>query len=79
MKPVLSNKEEAGNPDWLQRAVHHQREGEFDAAAKAYHKALLKATGLADKKGNNISQPDELKKWKRRRGTVMKRLGLEES
>lgn len=134
MKPVHKNKHSDAETDWLQLAVQHEREGEFDAAAKAYHKflsahpynieiydklmrlhrdlkeyekelavinkaihifekrykerkpsynpkitslskALLKATGLADPKGNNVYQPPELVKWNKRKLTVLKRLG----
>ncbi len=36
--------------------------------------ALLKATGLADKKGNKVYEPGPLSRWKKRRGTVEARL-----
>ena len=123
--------------DWLQVAIHHEREGEFPKAVAAYHKhlklhphdvdiynklmrihrdlkeyekelkvinqaikvfekrqkdlkpaynksvttiskKLLKATGLADEKGNNVYQSPELVRWKKRKATVMKRLGIGE-
>jgi tetratricopeptide (TPR) repeat protein len=35
-------------------------------------KALSKATGLSDKKGNNIYQPNELARWKKRKTSVLK-------
>lgn len=128
---VVHNKE--SETDWLEKAVYHEREGEFEEAVKAYHKflgiqpynvevynklmrihrdlkeykkeldvinkairvfekhykekkpsynqkvtslskALLKATGLADKKGNNLYQPPEIARWKKRKETVEKRL-----
>jgi tetratricopeptide (TPR) repeat protein len=134
MKLVHHNKDNQPETNWLEAAIHHEREGEFDMAVKAYHKlleihphkaeiynklmrihrdlkqydkeltvinkaiksfekyykdqkpsynpkitslskALLKATGLADKKGNNIYQPAELARWKKRKITVEKRLG----
>src|SRR5689334_2820817 len=37
-------------------------------------KALLKATGLADNKGNNIYEPGELMRWKKRRDLLLKKL-----
>ena len=37
-------------------------------------KALQKATGLTDKKGNNIYQPEPLARWEKRKMTVMNRL-----
>jgi tetratricopeptide (TPR) repeat protein len=40
----------------------------------ALSRALLKATGLGDKKGNSIYQPGELTKWKRRKDLLGKRL-----
>jgi tetratricopeptide (TPR) repeat protein len=36
--------------------------------------ALLKATGLADKKGNSVYEPGPLARWKKRKMAVMKRL-----
>lgn len=122
--------------NYLQLAIHHEREGEFPQAVSAYHKLLkehphdadiynklmrihrdlkeyekelkvinqaikvfekrqkelkpaynksittiskklLKATGLADEKGNNLYQPPELARWKKRKATVMKKLGLD--
>jgi len=36
---------------------------------------LLKATGLADKKGNPIFEREPLGRWKKRRKTVEKKLG----
>lgn len=136
MKVAHHNK--GSKTDWLDAAVHHEREGEFEEAIKAYQKflviqpynvevynkmmriyrdlkeykkeldvinkaiktfekhykerqpsynqkvaslskALLKATGLADKKGNNLYQPPELARWKKRRETVEKRLGKKSS
>ena len=119
--------------DWINIAIHHEREGEFDEAVKAYHrflsthpynievydklmrlhrdlkqykeelaiidkairnlekhykerkssysqkvtsisKALLKATGLVDKKGKNLYEPPELVRWEKRKSAVEKRL-----
>jgi tetratricopeptide (TPR) repeat protein len=41
-------------------------------------KALQKATGLTDKKGKEVYQPDPLARWKKRKMTVMKRLKKQE-
>ena len=37
-------------------------------------KALSKAMGLSDKKGNSLYEMGELAKWKRRKQTVLKKL-----
>jgi len=37
-------------------------------------RALLKATGLADKKGDSIYLPGELARWKRRKALVQKKI-----
>lgn len=36
-------------------------------------KVLLKATGLADKKGNNLYEPGDLSKWRKRKTLLLKR------
>jgi tetratricopeptide (TPR) repeat protein len=136
MKVAHHNKDT--ETDWLEKAVYHEREGEFEEAIKAYQKflaiqphnadvynkmmriyrdlkeykkelaviikaisvfekyykdrkpaynqkvasiskALLKATGLADNKGNNLYQPPEITRWKKRKATVEKRLGKKSS
>lgn len=46
----------------------------YNKKVTSISKALLKATGLADKKGNSIYQPGELTKWKKRKELLMKRL-----
>lgn len=46
----------------------------FNKKITALSKALLKATGLADKKGNNSWQTTELVRWKKRKLIVLKRL-----
>ena len=135
MRVAHHNKDFLSGADLLTKAVHHEREGEFDATVKTYHKflkqhphsveiydkimrihrdlkeyekelavidkaikvfekyhkdlkpvynktvtmlskKLLKATGLADEKGRNVYQPAEIARWKKRRNTVRKRLGL---
>ncbi len=37
-------------------------------------RSLLKATGLADKKGNNLYEPGELSRWKKRKDLLLKKL-----
>ena len=56
-------------------------EEKFNTDKKTYNKriaalsrSLSKATGLLDKKGNNLYEPGELAKWKRRRDTLLKKL-----
>ncbi len=46
----------------------------FDKKVTALSKALLKATGLADKKGNNMYEYGELSKWRKRKALVMKKI-----
>ena len=46
----------------------------FDRKVVLISKKLLKATGLADKKGENIYQLGELARWKKRKTLVEKRL-----
>jgi tetratricopeptide (TPR) repeat protein len=36
--------------------------------------AILKATGLSDKKGNSLYEPEPLGRWKKRKSIVLKRL-----
>lgn len=49
----------------------------YNPRIKALSKALSKATGLADKKGNSLYEKGELAKWKRRKATVLKKLKAE--
>jgi DNA-binding SARP family transcriptional activator len=49
----------------------------YNPRIKALSKALAKATGLTDKKGNSLYEKGELAKWKRRKATVMKKLKAE--
>lgn len=46
----------------------------FNKKVAALSKALLKATGLADKKGNNLYEPGELAKWRKRKVIVSKKI-----
>jgi len=55
-------------------AAEKKRQPKYNAKVHSLSKALLKATGLADEKGRNIYQSPELKRWKKRRETVMKKL-----
>jgi tetratricopeptide (TPR) repeat protein len=51
-----------------------KKQPDFNQKVLSISKKLLKATGLADKKGNNIYLPGELAKWKKRKELVMKRV-----
>jgi hypothetical protein len=55
-------------------AIFKKRQPTYGQKVKALSKALLKATGLADKKGNSLYQAGELTRWKARRQTVLKKL-----
>jgi tetratricopeptide (TPR) repeat protein len=64
----------------VERAIKHFEE-KFNKEQPAYNKrvatlskALLKATGLSDKKGNNLYQPGELLRWKKRKDLLIKKL-----
>ena len=46
----------------------------YTKRVKDLSRALAKATGLADKKGNSLYGKGELVKWKRRKLTVLKKL-----
>ena len=65
----------------INKAIHifekHYKEikPSYNQKITSLSKALLQATGLADKKGNNVYQPPELVKWNKRKLTVLKRLG----
>ena len=54
---------------------YREKQPVYNKKITALSKALLKATGLGDKKGNNLYQPGELTRWKKRKATVMKKLG----
>jgi len=60
--------------------VYEKRQKElkptYNKSITTISKKLLKATGLADEKENNIYQSPELTRWKKRKTTVMKKLGL---
>jgi hypothetical protein len=49
------------------------RQPTYNKKVAALSKALRKATGLADPKGNNLFEPGELAKWKKRKAGLMKR------
>jgi hypothetical protein len=57
-------------------AEEKKRTPKYNPKVNSLSKALLKATGLADAKGNNLYQRPEIKRWKKRKQTVEKRLGL---
>jgi hypothetical protein len=46
----------------------------YDKKVIQLSRALQKATGLADKKGNNIYEPEPLGRWKKRKKVVEKLL-----
>ncbi|HEV7782431.1 MAG TPA: hypothetical protein VGO58_14250 [Chitinophagaceae bacterium] len=51
-----------------------KRQPVYTSKIKALSKALSKATGLTDKKGNSLYEMGELAKWKRRKTTVSKKI-----
>jgi hypothetical protein len=51
----------------------NERQPAFNKKIETLSRALRKATGLADKKGNNLFQPGELTRWKRRKALLEKR------
>jgi hypothetical protein len=53
---------------------HDSQQKAFPKKVTTLSRALLKATGLADKKGNNIYQPEELDRWKKRKELLLKRV-----
>ena len=50
-----------------------QRQPVYNKKIATLSKALLKATGLADKKGNNLYEPGDLSKWRKRKALLLKR------
>ena len=52
---------------------HKEQQISFPRKITVLSKALLKATGLADKKGNNIYRPGEVEKWEKRKELLLKR------
>lgn len=50
-----------------------ERQPSYNKKVTALSKALRKATGLADQKGNNLYEPGELAKWKKRKETLLKK------
>lgn len=50
-----------------------KRQPVYNKKVTAISKALLKATGLADKKGNNLYEPGDLSKWRKRKALLLKR------
>jgi hypothetical protein len=49
------------------------RQPSYNKKVTALSKALRKATGLADPKGNNLYEPGDLAKWKKRKEALMKK------
>jgi hypothetical protein len=51
-----------------------KRQTRYNSRVAALSKELLKATGLADKKGENLYQWGDLARWKKRKEVVQKKL-----
>ncbi len=51
-----------------------ERQPTYNKKIVALIKILLKATGLADKKGNNLYEPGDLSKWRKRKSLLVKRM-----
>ena len=54
--------------------IFRKKKPVYDKKIISLSKALLKATGLADKKGENVHQLGELSRWKKRKELVEKRM-----
>jgi hypothetical protein len=54
---------------------HKESKPAFSKKVNTISRALLRATGLADKKGNNIYEPGEMARWRKRKEFVLKRIG----
>ena len=52
----------------------NKRKPTYNSKVASISKALLKATGLADKKGENLYQWGDLARWKKRKEVVQKKL-----
>jgi tetratricopeptide (TPR) repeat protein len=51
-----------------------KREPAYNTRVKSLSKALSKALGLTDKKGNSLYEMGDLAKWKRRKQAVLKKI-----
>lgn len=58
--------------------LYKKRTPAFSSKIKSLSKAISKATGLTDKKGNSLYEKGELAKWKRRKKAVLKKLKTDE-
>ncbi len=54
--------------------IFKKRQPTFNRTVRSLSVALSKATGLADKKGDNLYQLGDLSKWKKRKELVSKKL-----
>ena len=54
-------------------AKFKERQPVYNKKITTLSKALLKATGLADKKGNNLYEPGDLSKWKKRKALLLRK------
>ena len=48
----------------------YKRKPAYNKKIVQLSKALLKSTGLSDKKGNSLYEPEPISRWKKRRKTV---------
>lgn len=53
---------------------HYSKPKKYSKKIIALSSRLEKATGLTDKKGNSLFEPQPLRRWKKRKKTVEKRL-----
>ena len=51
-----------------------KRQPGFNKKIETISRALRKATGLADKKGNNLFEPGELTRWKKRKALLQSKM-----
>jgi len=51
-----------------------KRQPAFNKKIETLSRALRKATGLADKKGNNLFEPGELARWKKRKALLQSKM-----
>ncbi len=59
----------------IQQAYNNRKsKPKANATISKLSKALMKSTGLVDKKGNNMYEPEPISSWKKRRQVVLKRL-----
>ena len=59
------------------QTAYNNKKAKFksNASISKLSNALMKSTGLVDKKGNRTYEPEPIPTWKKRKQTVIKRLG----